>query len=107
MMISSGTGKHRVWLEKVDRLDGDIVLILGGGEKPHIGGVVLAVPGEDIELVNKAGHYDHHVLVPLAKAACKKYGTTVVVVGGVHIDDASKEDIEKVVENCRVLVGKL
>jgi metal-dependent hydrolase (beta-lactamase superfamily II) len=50
------------------------------------------------------GHYDNVVLEPIAEAACKKYNTKVVTIGGVHIDNASKEEINKIVENCRGLV---
>ena len=43
------------------------------------------------------------MLQPIAEAACKKYNVKVVALGGIHIDNASKEEIEKLVENCKEL----
>ena len=106
-MITAGEGRHRVWLIKQEKLNDDLVYILGGGERPHIGGVVLKVPDQETRVINVQGHYDHHVLVPIAEEASRKYKKTVVVVGGIHIDNASKEDIDRVVGNCKELMKKI
>ncbi len=105
--FSVGKGKHRVWFTKHEELNGDLVYVLGGGESPHIGGVVLQVPGEEARILNVTGHYDHHVLIPMAEEASKKYRTRVVVIGGVHVDNATKEDIDILVKNCRSLYNLL
>ena len=39
-MITSGEGRYKVWL-KEERIGNDRLYILGGGEKPHIGGMVV------------------------------------------------------------------
>jgi len=101
-MITSGEGKYKVWVEQ-KKIGEDLLFILGGGEKTHIGGVVVCVPGKKSNVVKIGSHYDHVVLQPLAEAACKKYNTKVVAVGGVHVDNASKEEIDLLVENCRRL----
>ena len=101
-MITSGDGKHRVQLEK--KMIGDhLLLILQGGEKPHIGAVVTCEPGKDTLLVKFGTHKDYIVLKPIAETACKKYNTTVVAVGGIHIDHATKEDIDLIIKNCKRL----
>ena len=102
-MITSGDGKYKVWLEQ-RKIEDDIVYILGGGERSHIGGVVICEPGKPSNVIRLEGHYDHVVLEPIAKAACKKYKTKVVAVGGIHIDNATKEEIDKLVDNCKELV---
>ena len=102
-MITYGRGKYKVWLEE-KKLGDDVVYILGGGEKEHIGSIVICEPDSDLQAIRLEGHYDDIVLKPIAEAACKKYGKKVVAVGGVHIDNASKEDINKLVENCKELV---
>jgi hypothetical protein len=102
-MITSGDEKYKVFLEKKE-LDDGIVYILGGGERSHIGGVVLCEPGKKPVVVKLEGHYDYIVLEPIAKEASKKYNKKVVAVGGVHVDNASKEEINKLVENCKELV---
>ena len=102
-MITSGEGKYKVWLEE-KKIGDDLLIILGGGEKTHIGGVVVCEPEKGSQVISFRGHYDHVVLKPIAEKACKKYNTKVVAVGGVHIDNASKEEIDKIVENCRGLI---
>ena len=105
-MITSGKGKYKVFLKKHKHND-DLIYILGGGEKPHIGAVVLCEPGKRPQAIKIKDHYDDVVLLPIAKAACKKYKTKVVVVGGVHVDNATKEEIDILVDNCNRLAKKL
>jgi hypothetical protein len=102
-MNTSGEGKYKVFLEK-KHLDDDIVYILGGGEKSHIGGVVVCEPGKETQVLALEGHYDYMVLQPIAEEACKKFNKKVVAVGGVHVDNASKEEIDILVKNCRELI---
>jgi len=102
-MITFGEGKYKVFLEKKE-LDGDLVYILGGGEKSHIGGVVLSEPEKVPQVIKLEGHYDYMVLEPIAVEACKKYNKKVVAIGGVHVDNASKEEIDLLVKNCKELI---
>jgi hypothetical protein len=97
-----GEGKHTVFFEK-HHLDEDIILIVGGGQRSHVGGVVICEPEKPMQVLGLSGHCDMTVLKPLAIAACKKYRRRVTVLGGIHIDDASKEDIKIVVEHCKQL----
>ena len=105
-MITSGEGKYQVWLEKYT-IGSNLLYSLGGGEKSHIGGVVICEPDKEPHIVKLGTHYDTIVLLPIAQTACEKYHTTVVAVGGVHVDNASKEEIERLVENCQKLHYKL
>jgi hypothetical protein len=102
-MITSGEGRYKVWLEK-KKVGDDILYILGGGERTHIGGIVFSEPNKEPRVVRLEGHYDDIVLKYIAKAACKKYKTKVVVVGGVHVDNATKDEIEILVRNCNALI---
>ena len=104
--IVIGEGKHKVWLER-SQAGEDIILVVGGGERPHIGGVVMKVPGEEIRVMNIGTHKDFHLLIPLAEKVSEKDDVTVVATGGVHVDDATKEDIQKIVENCAELAQKI
>jgi gallate decarboxylase subunit D len=101
-MITLGTGKHRVEIEK-HMMGENILYVLQGGEKPHIGGVVVCEPGEKSNIIRLGTHKDYLVLGPIAEKASERYDTTVVVVGGIHIDNATKEDIDIVVKNCKEL----
>ena len=106
LMITAGKGKYKVWL-KQQKIGEDLVFFLGGGQRSHIGGVVIAEPGKPAHAIRLTGHYDDIVLKPIAQAACKKYKTKIVAVGGVHVDHATKEEIDLLVENCKKLVMKL
>ncbi len=101
-MITSGEGKYRVWLEE-KKIGDDRIYILGGGEKPHIGGVVICEEGK-MKVIKFEGHYDHIVLKQIAERVCEKY-KRVVVLGGVHIDNAKKEEINRIVDNCRSMIS--
>jgi hypothetical protein len=105
-MITSGEGRYRVWVEK-HQVGSDLLFVLGGGECPHVGGAVICEPGKAPLVLSRQGHFDVVVLEIVAVAACQKYRTTVVAVGGIHIDDASKDEINVLVQNCRSLVPRL
>jgi hypothetical protein len=105
-MLTFGKGKYKVWLKK-QKIGADLVYFLGGGQKPHIGGAVVCTPGEKPKIVKLEDHYDYVVLKPIAEAACKKYKKTVVAIGGIHIDNASKKEIDLVVKNCHSFVKKI
>jgi hypothetical protein len=105
-MITSGKGKYKVWL-KHEKIGNDLVFFLGGGEHSHIGGVVICELGKPAHAIRLTGHYDDIVLKPIAEIACKKYKTKVVAIGGVHIDHATKQEIDLLVENSQKLVERI
>jgi len=102
-MITSGEGKYKVFLEE-KKIDDDLIYILGGGERSHIGGVVICEPDKEPQFIRLEGHYDDIVLKPIAEAACKKYNKRVAAIGGVHVDNATEEEIDLLVKNCKELV---
>ncbi len=102
-MITSGEGRYKVFLKKVN-LGDDLIFILGGGEKSHVGGAVICQPGKKPHVLTYEDHHDYIVLKPIAQAACKKYNKTVIAIGGIHIDNATKEEINIIVNNCKELV---
>jgi len=102
-MITSGEGKYKIWLEQKN-IGNDKIFIVGGGEKSHIGGLVVCVPNKEPKIVRIGNHYDHVILLPIAEEGCKKYNVKSVAIGGVHIEKASKEEIETIIKNCRSLI---
>ena len=83
------------------------MFFLGGGQRAHVGAVVIAEPGKKVKTIRLTGHYDDIVLRPIAETACKKYKTKVIAVGGVHVDNATNEEIDLLVENCRRLLSEI
>lgn len=102
-MITLGEGKYKVYLDKIS-IGNDLIYILGGGEKPHVGSIAICEPEKKIQVIKFDGHYDYIVVEPIAQAACKKYGKKIVVIGGIHIDNATKDEIDLIVKNCRELI---
>lgn len=90
------------------RLGGDILLAVRGGEKPHIGCTVQAVPRESLtgdgsisvtsSVMNLLGHKDEALCRSLAEQVCKKTAAVVVCTGGFHMDGIKKEQIKEVTE---------
>lgn len=101
-MYEVGKGRHRVWLSK-HKIGEDLVLHVGGGDKPHVGGVVLKVPGEPLQVLTHGTHKDLKVMEPVAEAACSSFDCSVVVVGGIHLEKATKQDIQQIIANCDAL----
>lgn len=86
----------------------DILVCVEGGDRPHIGCVVQAVPRLSLtgdgsgsttaSVLNLTGHKDEYLCRKLAEKICSTLGTTTVCTGGFHIDGMSKEQIKKVME---------
>ena len=86
----------------------DILVCVEGGDRPHIGCVVQAVPRLSLtgdgsgsataSVLNLTGHKDEYLCRKLAEKICSTFGTTTVCTGGFHIDGMSKEQIKKVMK---------
>ncbi|WP_422447710.1 hypothetical protein [Thermoanaerobacterium sp. DL9XJH110] len=92
-------------------------IYLGGGEKPHIGTVVISQPRQSLKcdgsiscttsVFNLLGHKDDGIAIPLAEEICKKLNRLVVVTAGVHIENATIEDIERLKNSGRLLTDMI
>ena len=100
--LTAGEGKYRIRLRVLGTDGNGLVVFLTGGEKPHLGGVSLAaIPRADsAELshcdtwdVTLPGHKDKELARYIARQICLATGEPVSVNAGIHIDNASKEDI--------------
>lgn len=82
----------------VTALDDGLHVLLTGGIKTHIGAVSTCRPGEDADTRFFPGHKDQFVSGPWAKALAEKTGQTVCVVCGIHYDDATREQIDRIMQ---------
>lgn len=95
----------------LDFVGDDIFILVKGGEKPHIGATVLAVPRPSLtgdksisttsSVLNVTGHKDEVICRMLAEKASKTYGVTAVCAGGFHVDNMKEEQIKEVVSAVR------
>ena len=93
---------------KIFRIGDDIHITLQGGEKPHIGCVVLAVPRPSMEgngtrsrsapVPNVTGHKDEILCRWLAEQMAARENAVTVCCGGFHMDHITKEQIREVKE---------
>ena len=87
----------------------DLVLMLTGGNKPHVGAVALAIPYKQTSsasLLSVYGHKDGEIAKPLAEKVSKEIKKTVIVIVGIHLDNATNEDIQKFIDNSNNKVEK-
>lgn len=116
----SGKGKHQVQL--LATLTGEgMILSLLGGEKPHVGAVVLSIPRPSLAQPNRLscnsivvpmlGHKDDEIAKPLAEELAKISAQPVAIVAGLHIKHATAQDIALLVQNswqaCEMLIKEL
>lgn len=87
---------------------------LTGGESPHVGGVVLAVPRVslsgsdaascDIYSVPVPGHLDNEMGRFVADLLCRATGSVVSLSSGIHIDHAEPGELDDIRKNCLAAV---
>lgn len=105
-MLTAGRGKYRVWLKEIKQGE-DVILLLGGGERTHIGSVVLCEPGKEPKIINRKGHFDWMVAKPIARKFADKKKRPVVCIAGIHVHNATNEEIKLIKENCKKIERKL
>ena len=92
----------------IQHLGEDFVVTVGGGERPHIGSTVLSIPRPSLmdpnklsctsSVLNCVGHKDEELCRAAAETVCRHFGKTTVCVGGVHLDEATPEQIRLIGE---------
>jgi hypothetical protein len=101
---------------RILRAGDDLQLYIGGGERPHIGGVAVSLPHGSLDDVstpscttsvfNLRGHRDGEVAKMFADAFCRAFGRTVCASSGIHVNGANEADIERLMEVCESLLEK-
>ncbi|HZK52651.1 MAG TPA: hypothetical protein VFC84_00385 [Desulfosporosinus sp.] len=86
--------------------------LLTGGEKPHVGGVVLAIPrlslsGEgwssDVYITPVPGHKDVDVASTVAKMLAREFRLPVSITAGIHSDHLGLEELSHLICHCTTL----
>ncbi len=105
-MISVGEGRYTVTL-KCHKIGKDRLVIITGGEEEHIGSATLIESKGHLQTMIKKGHKDHIVSEKMANIIYDTIEKDLLVVCGIHIDDASKEEIDILVDNAQACVDRL
>jgi len=104
-MISAGEGRYTVRLESYD-IGKDMLIVITGGEEDHIGSATLIETKGHLQTMIKKGHQDHVVSEKMANIIYDTIGKDLLVVCGIHIDDASKEEIDVLIDNAQACVNR-
>ena len=114
--FSFGSMPYTVHAE-VRLLGADVLVVLSGGTKPHIGSIAVALPRpslRDEEIIsstssvyNFLGHKDHVIAQRVAEMLSSRLNRNVVAVAGFHIDKITQEGITRVVANCDELAKEI
>ena len=106
---------------KFTKIGKDYHVLLTGGDIPHIGCTVLALPRPSLtgdgsvsstaSVLNVTGHKDEALCRQLAERLAAAGNTTVVCSGGFHVDEITGQQIKEVQqavdEICRLLCEAL
>lgn len=108
-VFHAGEGRLGITLLVTITQEGLVAQVFGG-EKPHVGAVALSLPRPGLAdpgkvscnttVVPLLGHKDDEIAKPVAEEIVKAWGSPVAVVAGVHVDNASREDIDSLISNC-------
>lgn len=87
---------------------------VSGGERPHIGCVVLAMPRPSLRnpdvtsatssVLNVTGHKDEYICRQFAETIAKRTNTVTVCTGGFHMDGITAEQIQELMDCIERLV---
>ena len=100
---------------KVIKTGEDLVIIIGGGEI-HIGAVGISFPTVSINtgdnsvttsVITLPSHKEDIVAKNISEKVAKVLNKKVVVIAGIHFDNLSKNDIDKILKGCNELSEKI
>ena len=99
----------------VMRVGEDVVVVIWGGEKPHVGAVALAQPRKSLRDAEKmsatasvlsiVGHKEDAVVKSVSERLAAAAGSPVVVSAGMHWDGLQTKDIKQVLKNVELLTA--
>lgn len=95
------------------RIGEEYCIHVSGGERPHIGCAVLAIPRPSLydpdvtsatsSVLNVTGHKDECICRPLAKAVAKRKHAITVCTGGFHMDGMTAAQIQELMDCIKCL----
>lgn len=106
-----GEGRCQVILTLLETGNG-LNGLLTGGQKTHIGGVVLALPrpslsgqgwSTDVYITPVPGHKDVIVAQTVAATLARELRIPVAISAGIHSDNLIQEELNQIVSYCEAL----
>ena len=88
----------------------DLVVIVSGGEKPHVGAVAISIPRPSLsnpEIVSSStsvfalvGHKEDDLAKAMAGKIAASLNKKVVLTAGIHVENISADGIKLIQDNC-------
>ncbi|MFB0562580.1 MAG: hypothetical protein ACETWM_15350 [Candidatus Lokiarchaeia archaeon] len=114
--VEDGEGRCHVWAFFFF-LGDDLVVGIGGGEKPHVGALAIAEPRPSRDTPNEVsstssvitllGHKDDIVAREAADYLARETNRVVTVTAGIHVENATEKEIGALIENSRRITQKI
>lgn len=100
---------------RLDRIGDGICIQMYGGDRPHIGCAVLAMPRPSLQnsgrmsvtssVLNVTGHKDEQICRFLAEEVAKRENAVTVCTGGFHMDGMTQGQIGELMECLPAVAG--
>ena len=114
--FTAGAVPYKVSAE-VRLIGADLLVVITGGDKPHIGSVAVAMPRPSLQVrgvmsatssvYNIPGHKDQVIAQRISEVLSSGLNRTVVAVAGFHLDGLSEKGIKTVTANVERLAEKI
>jgi len=102
--VKVGEGRYTVVLECY-KIGKDRLCIIKGGEEEHIGSATLIEEKDYVQTISKKGHKDYIISERIAHIIYDRIGKDLLVVCGVHIENATQDEIDILVQNAQKCVN--
>lgn len=84
----------------------DLLIAIFGGDKPHIGSSLL-VNKNELKSISLGSHKDYIALEKVAKILKNHTQKNIALIGGIHIENITKKQIDQVLELSEKLAYKI
>jgi hypothetical protein len=101
-----GEGRYKVWADVIETGE-DLIVFIGGGEMPHIGSISISEKGGEPFSISVPEHKDYVVSSEAARKISEATSRVCLVVVGIHVKNASKLDIQKLLRNSNKCIDVL
>ncbi len=107
--VTCGSGITTLYAQMIF-IGEDLLIVFEGGDQPHIGSCSFR-NFDSSQLsklwITKGSHKDYHVSEIIATKLSTFFGHSLIIVGGIHIESITEDQINKVLENAHELARKM
>ena len=101
-------------IASVTKVGQDAVVVISGGERPHIGAVALADPRQSLKNPEKTsatasvlcllGHKEDAIVKSASERLATAANRPVVVTAGIHWGNLRESDLDQIMKNVEILI---